>query len=150
MITPGSPKSTAPLTINSMANSVLPAPALPHISVERPWGSPPLVISSRPFIPVADFDKLGREDFDLGGIVHFKILYCLNIGSIDKVPTNSSRHQHPCIPYDQTERTLQNIWENASYIDSTALQRSDPRIGPVPRQSCAGAALLNKIEKKMR
>src|ERR1051326_884614 len=38
-----------------MAKSVFPAPALPQISVGRPAGSPPPVISSKPGIPVSSF-----------------------------------------------------------------------------------------------
>ena len=57
MNTPGSPCSVAPRTRNSIAKSVLPQPAPPHTSVGRPRGSPPPVISSRPWIPEGD---LGR------------------------------------------------------------------------------------------
>src|SRR5688500_2295524 len=59
MKTPGSPYSTAPCTRNSVANIVLPQPAAPHTSVGRPRGKPPLVTSSRPWIPVAAFCRLG-------------------------------------------------------------------------------------------
>src|SRR5689334_191082 len=38
-----------------MARSVLPQPAPPHTRVGRPRGSPPLVISSSPGIPVGAF-----------------------------------------------------------------------------------------------
>ena len=37
-----------------MARSVLPQPALPQISVGRPLGNPPPVISSSPWMPVGD------------------------------------------------------------------------------------------------
>ena len=55
MKTPGSPNSVAPRTRNSIANSVLPQPAPPQTSVGRPRGSPPPVISSRPWIPDGAF-----------------------------------------------------------------------------------------------
>ncbi len=55
MKTPGSPKSLAPRTMNSMARSVLPHPALPQTSVGRPSGRPPSVISSSPRMPVRHF-----------------------------------------------------------------------------------------------
>src|SRR5512140_2745772 len=55
MKTPRSPKSLAPRTMNSMARSVLPHPALPQTSVGRPRGRPPSVISSSPRIPVLHF-----------------------------------------------------------------------------------------------
>src|SRR5690349_5528838 len=53
--TPGSPYSSAPRTRNSIPSSVLPQPALPQISVGRPFGSPPHVISSSPAMPVGVF-----------------------------------------------------------------------------------------------
>ncbi len=40
-----------------MPKSVLPQPALPQISVGRPLGRPPPVISSRPAIPDAHFSN---------------------------------------------------------------------------------------------
>ena len=58
--TPGSPNSVAPRTRNSIASSVLPQPAPPQTSVGRPRGSPPPVISSSPWMPVA---ALGSERF---------------------------------------------------------------------------------------
>src|SRR5678816_4232374 len=61
MKTPGSLKSVAPRTRNSMAKSVLPAPALPQISVGRPAGKPPRVISSKPEIPVRSLGKALRD-----------------------------------------------------------------------------------------
>src|ERR1051326_4464008 len=45
----------APRNRNSMAKSVLPAPALPQMSVGRPAGRPPPVISSKPGMPVSSF-----------------------------------------------------------------------------------------------
>src|SRR6185503_3823801 len=38
-----------------MPRSVLPQPAPPQMSVGRPLGSPPAVISSRPWMPVGHF-----------------------------------------------------------------------------------------------
>ena len=70
MITPGSPNSIAPLTINSIEKRVLPAPAAPQTSVGLPAGMPPPVISSSPVIPVGvlERDVRGLEDpFLLGG-----------------------------------------------------------------------------------
>ena len=58
MKTPGSPNCVAPRTRNSIAKSVLPQPALPQISVGRPRGSPPPVISSSPWMPTG---ALGSE-----------------------------------------------------------------------------------------
>ena len=55
--TPGSPKSRAPRTRNSIPNRVLPDPAAPVTSVGRPCGSPPLVISSNPAMPVGAFSR---------------------------------------------------------------------------------------------
>src|SRR2546430_15863665 len=52
MKTPGSSYSSAPRTRNSRESSVLPQPAPPHTSGGRPRGSPPLVISSSPGMPV--------------------------------------------------------------------------------------------------
>src|SRR6185369_14918338 len=57
MNTPGSLNCVAPRTKNSIAKSVLPAPALPQIRVGRPLGTPPLVISSKPGIPVDSFSR---------------------------------------------------------------------------------------------
>ena len=45
-----------------MPKSVLPQPALPQISVGRPLGKPPPVISSRPAIP--DAHRVGRRAAD--------------------------------------------------------------------------------------
>src|SRR6185369_13050961 len=61
MKTPGSLKSVAPRTRNSMAKRVLPAPALPHTSVGRTAGKPPRVISSKPEIPVRSFCNALRD-----------------------------------------------------------------------------------------
>src|ERR1044072_2697203 len=44
-----------PLTRNWTPNNVFPQPALPHTSVGRPLGKPPLVTSSRPDMPVGVF-----------------------------------------------------------------------------------------------
>jgi hypothetical protein len=44
--------------MNSMAKSVFPLPAAPHISVGRPLGKPPSVISSRPAIPEGVLGKV--------------------------------------------------------------------------------------------
>src|SRR5688500_14824104 len=67
MKAPGSPNCVAPRTRNSIASSVLPQPGPPQISVGRPLGSPPPVISSRPAIPVGTFGSLrvsaGRSIF---------------------------------------------------------------------------------------
>src|SRR6185369_2254973 len=68
MNTPGSLNCVAPRTRNSMAKSVLPAPALPQIRVGRPLGKPPRVISSNPGIPVGSFCRAvgferGRREF---------------------------------------------------------------------------------------
>jgi hypothetical protein len=52
MSTPGSPNCSAPLTRKLVASSVLPDPAPPQTRVGRPLGRPPLVISSRPWMPV--------------------------------------------------------------------------------------------------
>jgi hypothetical protein len=57
--TPGSPYSCAPATRNSSPSSVLPDPAPPVTSVDRPWGRPPRVISSSPRIPVGAFGSVG-------------------------------------------------------------------------------------------
>src|SRR5689334_4078579 len=57
MKTPGSSNSVAPRTRNSMPKRVLPQPALPQISVGRPRGRPPPVISSKPVIPVGAFSS---------------------------------------------------------------------------------------------
>ncbi len=46
--TPGSPNCSAPLMRKLMARSVLPDPAAPQMSVGRPAGKPPFVISSSP------------------------------------------------------------------------------------------------------
>ena len=51
MKTPGSPYSSAPSHKEVRANSVLPQPAPPQISVGRLQGSPPPVISSSPLMP---------------------------------------------------------------------------------------------------
>ena len=59
--TPGSPKSRAPRTRNSMPNRVLPEPAAPVTRVGRPRGRPPLVISSKPVIPVGAFSGPARS-----------------------------------------------------------------------------------------
>jgi hypothetical protein len=57
MNTPGSWNLVMPRMRNSMARSVLPAPAGPQTSVGRPRGSPPSVISSSPWMPVGHFDQ---------------------------------------------------------------------------------------------
>ena len=49
----------APLTRNVMPNRVLPQPAAPQMSVGRPAGRPPSVISSRPSMPVAALSSCG-------------------------------------------------------------------------------------------
>ena len=59
-ITPGSPKSRAPRTRNSMPNMVFPEPAAPATRVGRPRGRPPLVISSKPMMPVGAFSRPAR------------------------------------------------------------------------------------------
>ena len=59
MKTPGSLNSVAPRTRNSMPSSVLPQPALPQTSVGRPCGRPPIVISSKPRMPVGVLAKPG-------------------------------------------------------------------------------------------
>jgi hypothetical protein len=51
----------APRTKNSMASNVLPQPALPQISVGRPLGNPPPVISSNPWMPVGDLGSWGLD-----------------------------------------------------------------------------------------
>ena len=53
--TPGSPNCTIPLSRKLAASRVLPEPAPPQTNVGRPAGRPPLVISSRPCMPVGDF-----------------------------------------------------------------------------------------------
>ena len=53
--TPGSPKSRAPRTRNSMPKRVFPEPAAPVTNVGRPRGRPPPVMSSKPAMPVAAF-----------------------------------------------------------------------------------------------
>src|SRR3954471_24163535 len=58
MNTPFSPLSSAPRSRNSMANSVLPQPALPQTSVGPPRGRPPSVTSSRPSMPVGVFGRV--------------------------------------------------------------------------------------------
>jgi len=63
MNTPGSSKSSAPRSRNSMPKSVLPQPALPQMSVGRPRGRPPRVISSSPEIPVGAFASAPRAVF---------------------------------------------------------------------------------------
>ena len=55
MNTPGSSYCVAPRTRNSSPNMVFPEPAPPLTSVGRPLGSPPPVISSRPWMPVSAF-----------------------------------------------------------------------------------------------
>ena len=55
--TPGSLNSVIPRTRNSIAINVFPQPAGPHTSVERPFGRPPPVTSSRPLIPVGVFRR---------------------------------------------------------------------------------------------
>src|SRR6266404_2056291 len=55
--TPGSLYSVAPRTRNSTANIVLPQPGPPHTIVGRPFGTPPLVTSSKPAIPVRAFSS---------------------------------------------------------------------------------------------
>jgi hypothetical protein len=63
-----------------MENKVLPQPALPQISVGRPWGNPPLVISSKPAIPVRDF---GKELRDTAGVFEdFKLIQGLNFSKM--------------------------------------------------------------------
>ena len=49
-------------TRNVMPSSVLPEPGPPLTSVGRPAGSPPLVISSRPGMPVGLFRNAGRVE----------------------------------------------------------------------------------------
>src|SRR5579863_7629203 len=65
MHTPGSPYRTAPCTRNSIANKLLPHPALPHTRVTRPLGRPPPVTSSSPWIPVGAFASRVCTTFDL-------------------------------------------------------------------------------------
>src|SRR5581483_1905159 len=52
---PGSLYSNAPHSKYFMANSVFPDPGPPHTSVFLPVGIPPVVISSRPGVPVGVF-----------------------------------------------------------------------------------------------
>src|ERR1700722_10734182 len=52
---PGSLKSRAPCTRNCSAKMVLPDPAPPASSVDRPWGKPPPVSSSNPTMPLGVF-----------------------------------------------------------------------------------------------
>jgi hypothetical protein len=40
---------------------VLPQPGPPHTIVGRPWGTPPLVISSNPAMPVRAFGNWGNS-----------------------------------------------------------------------------------------
>jgi hypothetical protein len=44
-----------------MASSVLPQPEVPQISVSRPLGNPPPVISSNPWMPVGDLGSCGLD-----------------------------------------------------------------------------------------
>src|SRR5687767_3813429 len=77
MKTPGSPYCTAPRTRNSSPNIVFPAPAPPLISVGRPAGKPPPVISSRPWMPVRDFRSVLMETgraFFLGGVIRLDLV----------------------------------------------------------------------------
>src|SRR5208283_1988661 len=67
--TPASPNSVAPRTRNSEASRVLPQPAPPHTSVARPRGSPPPVISSRPWMPVGHFCKRASVVLDLAPLI---------------------------------------------------------------------------------
>ncbi len=55
---PGSPYISAPFTRKFMATTVLPLPADPANRETRPLGSPPLVISSKPRMPVGAFRRL--------------------------------------------------------------------------------------------
>src|SRR4029077_11918001 len=65
MHTPGSPYRTAPCTRNSIANKLLPHPVLPHTRVTRPFGRPPPVTSSNPWIPVGALASDERRTFGL-------------------------------------------------------------------------------------
>jgi hypothetical protein len=57
-----------------MAKSVLPHPALPHIRVGLPLGSPPFVISSSPFMPVGHFSRTFTSRFAFT-IVSSRLVY---------------------------------------------------------------------------
>jgi hypothetical protein len=70
MKTPGSANSVAPRTRNYIASKVLPQTAPPQISVGRPVGKPPSVISSSPRTPVGDF----RKAFGAANVLAFFIM----------------------------------------------------------------------------
>jgi hypothetical protein len=55
---PGSLKSVAPLIRKSIPKSVFPEPALPETKVVLFFGSPPSVISSKPWMPVGLLSNL--------------------------------------------------------------------------------------------
>jgi hypothetical protein len=59
-----------------MLSKVLPHPAPPQIRVGRPLGNPPPVISSKPTIPVRDFDKAGEWDWVFRVFVDLAMCSC--------------------------------------------------------------------------
>src|SRR5579859_398543 len=69
MHTPGSAYRMAPCTRNSIANELLPQPALSRTRVTRPFGRPPPVTSSRPWIPVGAV-ILRRPPRPGGSLIH--------------------------------------------------------------------------------
>ena len=101
MNTPGSLYRRAPLIKNSIPRIVLPLPGPPQTSVGRPRGSPPPVISSRPWIPVGDLGtKLGRAGC------------CAVLGLMDACRSGSSG-------FLSTPRTLER-GVTRPYLDLTA------------------------------
>src|SRR6185295_8547985 len=145
MNTPGSPCSTAPRTRNSIANRVLPQPALPHTSVGRPFGSPPPVLSSKQTIPVATFgsvpDGLGclglvRAFFEaLFRVVIVSLmsrrLGSLTVGSPDAYTVHSWKH-----PSRKPSRTDRKLAPQRGFCFKLQIaitpSRSPPNGGPPP------------------
>src|SRR5687767_4677922 len=65
MSTPGSAYRCAPFTRKLTPSNVLSDPGPPDTSVGRPWGKPPLVMSSSPGIPVGAFRISERSNLCL-------------------------------------------------------------------------------------
>ena len=74
MSTPGSSNWRAPFTRKVSASSVLPDPGPPQTSVGRPFGSPPLVTSSRAGIPVGAFGRAGPTAVVVSAMIRGSVL----------------------------------------------------------------------------
>src|SRR5271156_1853636 len=88
MKTPGSSNCTAPRMRNSAASSVLPQPAPPQTSVGRPRGSPPPVISSRPWIPVGHLGKRVAGEVGLERLVFMEEYPYVEAGNVEPHHSN--------------------------------------------------------------